>query len=539
MRKLRKISVLVLGAAMVGGLAGAFAGKKIQTVKAEDSWTLQVAYVDVLKNYIEGAKLGDDSYTDTSGRFKAGVRYGNLYEGKLEKFSNCAGFKSSGNPQFYYDGTSAATCTGSWMNNWQCNPKDSNDCILFFEAVSPISLSVPETDLGGTVQHAQSYFIKRNGDNNFYCVNYKIPSYKVLVQEKIVLNEGDTFYWCVSAGSDNSVINSKLPKFDLSNDVSISSMSVDFKSFKNQYAKIASAHPGAKILSSNALYVIGIKYGTAWNNALNEFENISSDGIFSRSGSESSGTRISAAGTLYTNNNIGIALTIKPYIDLVYSSDYLAFGGAPQSCNIAYAITDVNGYYYTLKNVQLTKDSSTSATNYASVSGIEPLVLKAGETLTWEFRLTWKDGWDHNIQTPLPCFHLSVASEESYEGLANRFVFMYMKFGTVGSDVSGEGKCVSEGWYTTAKAEYEKLANGTKTEFAKNAAAVARLKAWAAANGEEFNPTDGSFVSQARFVLRDSEPRNNSSVLIISIVSVLSISILGFLLILKKRKLTK
>jgi hypothetical protein len=115
------------------------------------------------------------------------------------------------------------------------------------------------------------------------------------------------------------------------------------------------------------------------------------------------------------------------------------------------------------------------------------------------------------------------------------FVDTYMHM----SDASGEGNgyCISKGWYTLAKAEFNKLTKEQRyilaTEFTD---AFNRLEAWAIANGESIIYQNGDYiVNSINNPLQIIKSNNNSLILIISVVLIGTIIIvLG--IISKKRQ---
>lgn len=105
---------------------------------------------------------------------------------------------------------------------------------------------------------------------------------------------------------------------------------------------------------------------------------------------------------------------------------------------------------------------------------------------------------------------------------------------------TNDGSCKTEGWYNAAKLEYGKLHADQKTLFNSDstyADAKARLVAWAQANGETFDPSNGTFVqTSARIMPGIISSESGTSVSIIIIISLVSITAIGGYFFIKKRK---
>ena len=89
-------------------------------------------------------------------------------------------------------------------------------------------------------------------------------------------------------------------------------------------------------------------------------------------------------------------------------------------------------------------------------------------------------------------------------------------------DASGEGNgyCISKGWYSLAKDEFNKLTKEQRyilaTEFTD---AFDRLEAWAIANGESIIYQNGDYiVNSIKNPLQIIKNNSNSLILIISVV---------------------
>lgn len=71
------------------------------------------------------------------------------------------------------------------------------------------------------------------------------------------------------------------------------------------------------------------------------------------------------------------------------------------------------------------------------------------------------------------------------EQIANTFIKKYMHLDSAPVGETGEGKCVSESWYASAKEAFNKLTEDQRLRVTDNADVYARLEAWAVANGDE------------------------------------------------------
>lgn len=105
---------------------------------------------------------------------------------------------------------------------------------------------------------------------------------------------------------------------------------------------------------------------------------------------------------------------------------------------------------------------------------------------------------------------------------------------------TNDGSCKTEGWYNAAKLEYGKLHADQKTLFNSDstyADAKARLVAWAQANGETFDPSNGTFVqASARIMPGIISSESGTSASIIITISLVSITAIGGYFFIKKRK---
>ncbi len=127
-------------------------------------------------------------------------------------------------------------------------------------------------------------------------------------------------------------------------------------------------------------------------------------------------------------------------------------------------------------------------------------------------------------------------SAKSDTEMLNEFVADYMHM----SHTTNDGSCKTEGWYTAAKEEYSRLHSEQKSLFnsdANYADAKARLIAWAAANGETFDPAAGTFNKNSRIVLPNYISSNITSTAIVVVISaIIGIVAIGGVIVLRRRK---
>ena len=96
-------------------------------------------------------------------------------------------------------------------------------------------------------------------------------------------------------------------------------------------------------------------------------------------------------------------------------------------------------------------------------------------------------------------------------------------------------------YYAAAKAAYQALTDGEKTIFntaAPYASARARLVAWAAANGEVFDPVNGTFAANSHGSLINLA-NNNTIIISVIICSFAMVSLTVVAFEIKRRKFHK
>ena len=115
------------------------------------------------------------------------------------------------------------------------------------------------------------------------------------------------------------------------------------------------------------------------------------------------------------------------------------------------------------------------------------------------------------------------------------FIENCMHFANYKESEGGNGECISQGWYETAKSAYNELSPSIKQEVSSLSYVVERLNAWAVANGETFTIADnvGSFSKRANVTIVNSF--DNTAVVVI-VISLISLSAVGGYFYLRKRK---
>ena len=130
---------------------------------------------------------------------------------------------------------------------------------------------------------------------------------------------------------------------------------------------------------------------------------------------------------------------------------------------------------------------------------------------------------------------LKVVYIETAAGQVQNFADKYLHMNDY---TSSEGYCMDDSdqhYYSDAKTAYGKLSTEQKSAFADNLAAVARLQAWARANGESFDPTLKTF-SSARINPLVNIVGNTNTVAIVVVVSMISLTAVGGYFFLRKKK---
>ena len=122
--------------------------------------------------------------------------------------------------------------------------------------------------------------------------------------------------------------------------------------------------------------------------------------------------------------------------------------------------------------------------------------------------------------------------------MVSEFIADYMHM----SHTTNDGSCISEGWYSEAKIAYGKLHDDQKSLFnseSQFADAKARLIAWAAANGEVFDPAAYTFTKNngAKVLLASViGTQNTNTITVIVIISLVSVTAIGGYFFIKRRQ---
>ena len=104
----------------------------------------------------------------------------------------------------------------------------------------------------------------------------------------------------------------------------------------------------------------------------------------------------------------------------------------------------------------------------------------------------------------------------------------------------GDGQCAS--YYADAKTAYAALSADEKALFNTHAgygSAKARLAAWALANGETFDAAAGTFTPNGAGSILNLKNNSNIAIIVVASTVLVAASLLGVLLVLKKRKYSK
>ena len=141
----------------------------------------------------------------------------------------------------------------------------------------------------------------------------------------------------------------------------------------------------------------------------------------------------------------------------------------------------------------------------------------------------------------ISCEYYAYTDDEMVSNFVRDYMHMSYDEGGVHGSTGGDGSCKSQGWYTSAKTNYNKLFDPQKSLFnseSKYSAAKQRLIDWAVANDEVFNPSAYTFTanSGAKALLANVIGENTNTVAIIVIISLVSVTAIGGYFFLKKRR---
>ena len=141
----------------------------------------------------------------------------------------------------------------------------------------------------------------------------------------------------------------------------------------------------------------------------------------------------------------------------------------------------------------------------------------------------------------ISCEYFAYTDDEMVSNFVRDYMHMSYDEGGVHGSTGGDGSCKSQGWYTTAKTNYNKLFDPQKSLFntqSKYDAAKQRLIDWAVANDEVFNPSAYTFTanSGAKLLFTIVGTENSNTIAIIVIISMVSVTAIGGYFFIKRRK---
>lgn len=139
---------------------------------------------------------------------------------------------------------------------------------------------------------------------------------------------------------------------------------------------------------------------------------------------------------------------------------------------------------------------------------------------------------DYNTTKELNGIFTKVYTDEE---LVDMFVSEYMHTEVAYGEV-GTGLCVTEGWYTTAKAAFNLLEDSQRSLFTtaeKYAEPYARLLAWATANGDKLNENNELVTASIRtnYILNET-----NSLITLALVAAIASGIIITLVVLSKKR---
>lgn len=195
--------------------------------------------------------------------------------------------------------------------------------------------------------------------------------------------------------------------------------------------------------------------------------------------------------------------------------------------------------------------SNGSASIVSATSTLSCSVTKAKEVYTYRFRYAkagstigdGTTGW-HYVQ--LYKYVAGTVSGDFDKALEFVNTFMHTEISVTDE---GTGQCISAGWYTAAKAAFINEGGSAAIGYLQNAAQraivadsfsdyFARLQAWAAANGEVFELSNGDYVvsTQSAYMFPAINNENNAAVTAVIVVMALTVTTVGAYFFLRKKK---
>ena len=121
------------------------------------------------------------------------------------------------------------------------------------------------------------------------------------------------------------------------------------------------------------------------------------------------------------------------------------------------------------------------------------------------------------------------------EQVANTFIKKYMHLDSAPVGETGEGKCVTESWYASAKEAFNKLTEDQRLLVTDNADVYARLQTWAIANGDEMTG-DLILASKSAPFRSEVEAAQEKNTAIAAIACGLGLVSASSLLLLRRKK---
>ncbi len=141
----------------------------------------------------------------------------------------------------------------------------------------------------------------------------------------------------------------------------------------------------------------------------------------------------------------------------------------------------------------------------------------------------------------ISCEYYAYTDDEMVSNFVRDYMHMDYDEGGVHGSTGGDGSCKSQGWYSTAKTNYNKLFDPQKSLFnseSKYSAAKQRLIDWAVANEETFDPSAYTFTanSGAKLLATIVGTENTNTIAIIVIISLVSVTVIGGYFFIKRRE---
>lgn len=194
----------------------------------------------------------------------------------------------------------------------------------------------------------------------------------------------------------------------------------------------------------------------------------------------------------------------------------------------------LGGFNNTVGTVTLKVDNTTVGTG--SLNGTNDVIVSAssvarGGATAGQTTLTITiTGIDKGVKA----YGIAIEAKTDTE-MVTDFVNDYMHM----DHTTNDGSCKTQGWYVEAKAAYGDMHAEQKTLFNTSstfAAARERLIAWAVANGESFDPSNGTFAANPRIAIFGQNGVDTDTTLIVIIASVVAVAAVGGYFFLRRKK---